>query len=222
MSQVLYGFLQWCPGAFGLVLRQKIYPRLLGGCGKGVLIGRFVKLVHPQRIFIGDRVIISNDVTLDASGSDGKTPEIRIENNVFLGSGTRLFAKRNSISMQSGTNIGSSCTITADVPVYVGKHVLFAAYCDIGTHPPEHSDKTGKNLSDTVQSAATVVEYGCWLGVRTEVYSGVTVRKESIVGAHSIVDREVPPWAIVVGQPFKVLRYRKKPELHQDIESCVP
>lgn len=214
MNQLLYGFLQWCPGAFGLVLRQKIYPRILGGCGKGVLIGRFVKFVHPQRIFIGDHVIISNDVTLDASGSDAKTPEIRIENNVFLGSGTSLFAKRNSISMLSGVNIGSSCTITADVPVQVGKHVLLAAYCNIGTHPPALPELAGKQLPDTVQPAATVVEYGCWLGVRTEVYSGVTVRKESIVGAHSLVDREVPPWAIVVGQPFEVLRYRKKTEIH--------
>ena len=206
---LFYRFLRWCPGALGLLLRQKIYPRLLGSCGRGVLFGRFVDLGQPQRISLGDRVIISNYVVLDASCYEGNDIHaIVIEADVFLGTATHLRARKNKIALRSGTNIGSSCKIEDHFPVTIGPNVLLAAYCTIGEAMDNEAGHEQKKQSDSTHRVETVVEHGCWLGVRVLLKSGARVCKESIVGAHAVVEGEIPSWAIAAGQPARVLKFR--------------
>lgn len=200
MQALLYRFLRWCPGALGLLLRQKLYPRLVGNCGRGVLFGRFVDLIHPQNISLADRVIVSNYVILDGSSYEGKKQYgIEIDHDVFLGTATRLVAGNSGIVVQSGTNIGSSCKITGDLPARIGRNVLLAAYCHIGT--------VRQNKS-ALKTQETIVEDGCWLGVRADIEAGAHVQRDSIVGAHATVEGEIPAWAIATGQPAQVTRFR--------------
>jgi acetyltransferase-like isoleucine patch superfamily enzyme len=185
-----------------------VYPHLLGKCGKGVLFGRFVDLVHPKRISLGDRVILSNRVTLDASGYDGPNYAVSVENDVFIGIATHLNAKKNEIILQSGANVGSNCKIVANLPVNIGQNVLLAAYCVIGDTLNNDFASIPRNERQAVFAKATIVEKGSWLGVRVKMRSGALVRKESIVGAHSLVEGEIPAWAIAIGRPAKIVRFR--------------
>lgn len=210
MHHLFYRFLRWCPGALGLLLRQKLYPRLLGECGRGVLFGRFVDLVQPERISLGDRVILSNYVRLDAGTYAGNDSHgITIEHDVFIGTATDLNSSKNQILLKSGTNIGSSCKIAGNSPVTIGPNVLFAAYCTIAENTQNRSERNPEGMSGSAGNIETVVEQGCWLGVRVELKTGARVSKESIVGAHAIVEGEIPAWAIAVGQPAKVIKFRK-------------
>ncbi|MCI0439953.1 MAG: hypothetical protein L0177_12605, partial [Chloroflexi bacterium] len=59
-------FTSWVPGALGLLLRSKLYPRLLGSVGRGVVFGSNVVLRHPHKIHIGDNVVIDDNCVLDA------------------------------------------------------------------------------------------------------------------------------------------------------------
>lgn len=208
MQSFLYRFLRWCPGALGLLLRQKWYPRLLGQCGHGVLFGRFVDLFQPGRISIGDRVIVSDHVRLDARGYDGDDYGVVVERDAFIGRATHLTARNNRIIVESGANIGSRCRIVANLPVKIGENVLLAAYCIIGESSQDQSDYDPQKELEPVIEAATLVEQGCWLGVRAELKSGAIVRKESIIGAHASVEGEIPAWAVAVGQPAKPIRFR--------------
>ena len=45
-----------------------------------------------------------------------------------------------------------------------------------------------------------------WLGARVIVLKGVTIGDGAIVGAGSVVTRDIPPWSIAGGQPAKVIR----------------
>ena len=47
-----------------------------------------------------------------------------------------------------------------------------------------------------------------WVGADATILSGVTIGDGAIVGAHSVVARDVPPYAVVVGNPAKIVRYR--------------
>jgi len=60
----------WIPGALGLVLRMKLYPKLLGKVGRNVTFGQNVVLRHPHKIEICDNVVIDDNVVLDAKGQD--------------------------------------------------------------------------------------------------------------------------------------------------------
>lgn len=47
-----------------------------------------------------------------------------------------------------------------------------------------------------------------WIGTNATIFSGVTIGDGAIIGAFSVVAKDVPPFAIVVGNPAKVVRYR--------------
>ena len=53
-----------------------------------------------------------------------------------------------------------------------------------------------------------VVENDVWIGAKSTIMSGVKVHNGSIVGANSVVTKDVPPYAIVVGNPAKIVKYR--------------
>src|SRR3972149_1325931 len=65
-------FSSWVPGALGLFLRSKLYPLLLGGCGRNVTFGQNVVLRHPHKIQIGNDGIVGDHVPLDPQGPGHK------------------------------------------------------------------------------------------------------------------------------------------------------
>jgi acetyltransferase-like isoleucine patch superfamily enzyme len=55
-------------------------------------------------------------------------------------------------------------------------------------------------------SAPVTIEDRVWIGARAMVLKGVTIGHDSIIGAGSIVTRDVPPLCVAVGQPARVIR----------------
>jgi acetyltransferase-like isoleucine patch superfamily enzyme len=53
------------------------------------------------------------------------------------------------------------------------------------------------------------VEDHVWIGARAVILPGVTIGEGAVVGAGSIVSRNVPPWSIAVGNPAKVIKKRE-------------
>jgi len=47
-----------------------------------------------------------------------------------------------------------------------------------------------------------------WIGAKSTIMSGVKISDGAVIGAGSVVSRDVPPYAIVVGNPAKVIKYR--------------
>lgn len=54
----------------------------------------------------------------------------------------------------------------------------------------------------------TVVEHDVWFGTNSTVMPGVTVCSGAVIGAHAVVASDVPPFAIVVGNPARVIKLR--------------
>jgi len=48
-----------------------------------------------------------------------------------------------------------------------------------------------------------------WVGANTVILDGVTIGKGAVLGASSVVTKDVPEYAVVVGNPAKVVKYRK-------------
>ena len=196
----------------GFLLRQKLYPFFLKQCGRNVLFGRFVTLQGAQRICIGNDVVVNNYALLNADNCKAPGTAIIIEDNVFIGGGTKLVSLGERIIIRRGANLGSECRILADTKTVVEEKTLFAAYCRIGgTEPrqPELSDIAEESFNQQ-EDQITQIGHGCWLGVRTLFHSGAQIEKGTVIGAHSIVKCNFPPEVVAFGRPAKIAYHRKK------------
>jgi len=193
-------FLRWCPGALGILLRQKFYPYLLGSCGNRVIFGRFIEFRNPQNINVANDSVISNRCILHAGDENDGSSSIIIETGVFLGIGTSLQALNSSIHLKGGANLGSECSVVAKAPIMIGKNVLIAAYCLIGPEKTSSQRSGGAiNISDDV-----------WLGARSQVLPDVQIGEGAIIGAHATVDSSISAFGIAAGCPASVMKYREK------------
>jgi acetyltransferase-like isoleucine patch superfamily enzyme/uncharacterized membrane protein YbhN (UPF0104 family) len=197
-------------GAVGFMLRKQLYSRLLGRCGRGVVFGKGVVLRHPDRIWIGDSVIIDDNVVLDAKGPDGDAPNIVIGDGVFIGRNTILSCKGGTIELGDNTNIGANCQIQSESSCKVGANVLFASYCYIvagGNHGIDRVDIPPIQQKPVSRGGVRICD-GVWLGANVKVIDGVEMGRDSIAAAGATVIRSCGGWDIVGGVPAKVIRNR--------------
>jgi acetyltransferase-like isoleucine patch superfamily enzyme len=195
------------PGALGLFLRSKLYPRILGSVGRNVIFGINVTLRHPHKITIGDNVVIDDGCCLDAKGTDNRG--ITLGNGVFVGRNTILSCKNGDIIVDDHANLGFNCEIFSASRVRVGKSVLMAAYTYLvgGDHL---YDRTDIPVLDQGRTARGIeVDDNVWLGTHVVVTDGSRVGRDAIVGAGAVVVGEIPEFSIAAGIPAKVMRDRR-------------
>jgi acetyltransferase-like isoleucine patch superfamily enzyme len=198
----------WVPGALGLFLRSRLYPLLLGACGRNVNFGQNVVLRHPHKIRIGDDVVVDDQVLLDAKGIDNHG--IVLENGVFLGRNTILSCKNGNIHLEEGANLGFNCEIFAASDVRVGKDVMLAAYVYLVGGDHRH-DRTDVPVARQGRVGLPIrIGEGCWLGAHAVVAGGVDVGEHAIIGAGAVVLENVPAFHVAAGVPAKVLKDRRK------------
>ena len=196
------------PGALGYFIRGKVLPRLLSRAGKGLVIGRNVCIRHPGRIHIGKGVVIDDNVVLDAKGDSDEG--ITIGDAVILGRNTIVSCKGGSIEIGDNTNISANCMLISETRLSIGSNVLIAGMSYIiagGNHSIERTD-IPIIAQPMIQKGGVTVEDNCWLGANVTVLDGVTIGRDSVVGAGSLVNMDIPELAIAVGAPARVVRNR--------------
>lgn len=92
-------------------------------------------------------------------------------------------------------DIGAFCYINALNGVVIEKDVQIGSHCAIYS-VSTIDDKSGK----------VVLKDNCRLGSHSTVMPGVTIGKNSIVGAHSFVNKDIPDNVIAIGCPAKIIR----------------
>ncbi len=136
--------------------------------------------------------------------------------DLHIGIGTRV-ESANGLTIGSRVYIGRYCSVTFDGSI--GNDVLIANNVGlVGRYDHDASvvgrgmteapwigdaDYTGKGLEERL-----IVEDDVWLGFGCVVLSGTTVGRGSIVAAGSVVTKDVPPYAIVAGNPARTMGER--------------
>ena len=197
---------QGFPGAAGLALRKALYPTLLGSCGRGVVFGQGVVLRHPHKIHLGDGVVVDDNCLIDAKGETNLG--IRIGDGGFIGRGTILSCKNGDIEIGAGANLGFNCEVFSASRVVIGASVLMAAcsYVIGGDH--DFSDPSKAVLAQPRTSAGVTIGDGAWIGASAKILDGVGIGARAVVGAGAVVREDVPPSAIAVGVPARVVGQR--------------
>ena len=117
------------------------------------------------------------------------------------------------VEVQKNARVGRRCKISShtfvcegvDIEdnVFIGHNVAFIN----DSYPRATSDAGGLQTEADWQVEKTVVRKGASIGSGSTILSKITVGENAIVGAGSVVTKDVPANAIVAGNPARVLRY---------------
>jgi maltose O-acetyltransferase len=164
------------------VVRARYYLRSAQALGQRVRLWGVPLIENHGELLIGDRVRLASNVsTLQLSvGSAGR---LEIGDRVLINHGCSLGATK-LVRIGERCNIGSQCILIDNA-----FHQL----------DPERRD-------EQPESAPVVLESNVWLATRVIVLPGVTIGRNSVVGAGSVVTRDIPPDVLAAGIPAKVIR----------------
>ena len=132
---------------------------------------------------------------------------------VHVGKGT--YGGLNVLNFDGTTQlrIGNYCSI--------GPEVLFIPSADHYTDRistfPFRAKCISPDALEGIGKGDIVVEDDVWIGCRVTVLSGVHIGQGAVVAAGSVVNKDVPPYAIVGGVPAKVIKYRFEPEMIEEL-----
>jgi acetyltransferase-like isoleucine patch superfamily enzyme len=158
---------------------------------------------------------------------NGQAPDYRrISPDVKLGRDVRIFAFVNLygceigdetkigtfVEVQRGARIGARCKIsshtficegvTIESEVFIGHGVTF-----INDRYPRATSALGELKTDDWDCQSTLVKRGASIGSGATLLGGVTIGENAIVGAGSVVTKDVPPNATVAGNPARILKF---------------
>lgn len=112
------------------------------------------------------------------------------------------------LSIGSNSGIGRDSIIQGDVTI--GDGVMMGPECIIYTKNHEFSDVTVPMFRQgTSEVRPVIISDDVWIGARVTILPGVNIGTGSIIGAGSVVTKDVPEYAIVGGNPARVIKYRK-------------
>lgn len=149
-------------------------------------------------------------------------------NNVRLGENVRIYDFVNAygcsiddgskigtfVEIQKGSTIGKDCKISSHTFICEGVHIADKVF--VGHNVTFINDKYPRatNEDGTLQTEAdwecieTYVEEGASIGSSVTILCGIRIGKGAIVGAGSVVTKDVPENSIVAGNPAKIIKYK--------------
>ena len=113
--------------------------------------------------------------------------------------------------------IGNYCQIARDTIFEIGQNHVFS-----GVSPYPFDQVLGEeNIfahRAPVNKQQLVIGHDVWIGSGVRIIKAVKIGNGAIIGSGSVVTKDVPPYAIVGGNPAKIIRYRFAPEIIQALD----
>ena len=123
-----------------------------------------------------------------------------------VGENTLIFNEL-TVVLPKNVTIGSGCTIMNGVVmmgaggITIENNVLIGAQAKLISNNHDVYDRAVLTVKPVL------IKEGAWIGAGVSVLPGVTVGKYAVVGANSVVTKDIPDYAVAVGIPAKVVKY---------------
>lgn len=120
-----------------------------------------------------------------------------------------LIRNPGKISIGSGCSFSQYVVLDAHDSITIGTNCMFALRVTIATATHDHARHP---MNERTITKPVVIDDDVWLGIGATVLPGVRIGRGAVVGAHALVTKDVPPFAIVVGVPARIVKYRQARE----------
>lgn len=178
--------------------------------GKNTYIDKTVNVFGWGHIAIGSNTLIGEHTWLNVNGRIKDFKHIRIGDYCYIG-------RRNLLSSSRELIIGNYVMTSNDCKFLGSNHIF--------SNPMVPYIATGTSNDDILKIGANV-----WVGAGSIVLGAVNIGHGSVIGAGSVVTKNIPPFSIAVGNPCRVIKrfdfakkkWIKADEFDQTLESAMP
>lgn len=182
----------------------------VGSCEGMLFCGSGVKIRHGYHLSIGRSVILEDNVRIDALSTQG----VRLGSNVTIRRGTALIAtgvlrsKGVGIRIGEGSSVGDMSYLGGQGGIDIGRNVLLGPNVLVFSEDHRYESPGLPIKHQGERRARVVIEDNCWIGAGTVILKGTRVGAGAVVGARSVVTRDIPSSAVAVGAPARVVKER--------------
>lgn len=179
------------------------------------VVSYFHKIIDPSantkgmhvRGVPGGKITIGKDAHVMAEVHLYTVAELQIGSRTYIGPGTELHVAK-SITIGNDVLISSDCSIL-DSDMHSEDFELRKndIYIDLEREGFSAADKNW----EIARCRPIVIQDKAWIGLRAIILKGVTIGEGAIVGAGSVVSKDVPPWVVVAGNPARVVKTLQQP-----------
>ncbi len=173
------------PTEIGIRLRAVAYRPLFKKCGRNLRVDSGVTILGFENISLGDNISIMKNSYIYAH--DGG--ELTIGDNFTLNSNSQLGASFGKII------IGSDCAIAPNCILRASNHRF--------DNPDIPFRKQGHTYGEII------LEDDIWIASNCVITPDTVIGRSSIIGAGSVITKDIEPYSIVGGVPAKLIRKRK-------------
>lgn len=149
-------------------------------------VGKLIKLEKPKNIYIGNQVSVGQFSWLAANPlAINKKPILEIQDNTYIGNFAHIYCV-NNIIISDNVLIADKVYITDNLHNY-------------------HNINLPIIKQEIIQLSPIKINSGAWIGENVCII-GVNIGKNSVIGANSVVTKDIPDYCIAVGSPAKIIK----------------
>jgi len=160
-----------------------------------------------RNITVGKNTVLYGKATLSAT-SPGR---IELGDNCVIHHGAQLIAQGGQIALGDRVSVNPYCVLYGHGGLTIGNDVLIANHTTMipANHVFTDPDETIRAQGETREGIT--IGNDVWIGSHVTLLDGVTIGNGAVVAAGAVVNKDVPPYAVVGGVPAKIIKYRRLP-----------
>ncbi|MGL4347506.1 MAG: acyltransferase [Chitinophagaceae bacterium] len=173
-------------GFYKIFIKYPYYKIIMGSFGKKSQIIKPLRIDGSKNIFIGENVYIQHYTWLASMPlTNNKTPRLEIEDGAIIGHFNHIYCT-NKIIIRKNALIADKVYISDNLHSYENTNI------PISKQPIK-------------QINFVEIGEGCWIGENASII-GACIGKGSIIGANSVVTKNIPDYCVAVGIPAKIIK----------------
>ncbi|MGM9977867.1 MAG: acyltransferase [Clostridium sp.] len=203
-----------------LIICQKVFDLIRGefkkigikGTKKKVFIGKKVVLKHKSHIYFSNKVQIKDYVEINGLSKEN----VVLGENVTIGKYSIIRGTGAIQSLGKGIKIGKNfgcgdfCFFGCSGGIIIGENVMLGQ--NVRFHSQNHKfDRLDIPMREQgVVSKGIKVGNDCWIGAGATILDGVTIGNGCVIGGNTLVNIDIPDYAVAVGNPVKIIKFRNE------------
>jgi acetyltransferase-like isoleucine patch superfamily enzyme len=180
-------------------------------CGGRLFVGRSIDILFPRHISLGRNVYLGDYSYINGLSREGFRlgNNVRIREHAWIQATSSLEDLGEGLKIGDDTYIGPRCIIGAGGGINIGSNVTMGAGVELLAENHRFEDIDLLISEQGVTRQGINIENNVWLGNRVIVLDGIRIGTGAVVGAGSVVTRDLPPYSIAVGNPARVMGNRR-------------